>query len=53
MVSTTKLKVLLATPIYALCACWAKWAILMPAKSDLDDEYDFPQGRWAGQGGGE
>lgn len=28
---------------------WHDWAILMPAKIDLDDEYNFPYGRWAGQ----
>lgn len=51
MVFATKLKAVLTAPIHALCACWAEWAVLMPAKSDLDDDYDFPQGRWAGQGG--
>lgn len=29
---------------------WAEWAPLMPAKSNLDAEYNFPYGRWAGQG---
>lgn len=31
---------------------WESWAVLMPAKSNLDDEYNFPSGRWAGQGRG-
>ena len=29
---------------------YAEWAILMPAKSHLDAEYNFPMGRYAGQG---
>ncbi|PLB48706.1 hypothetical protein P170DRAFT_167226 [Aspergillus steynii IBT 23096] len=28
------------------------WAYLMPAKSHLSAEYNFPAGRWAGQGSG-
>ncbi|CEJ61061.1 hypothetical protein PMG11_09606 [Penicillium brasilianum] len=27
-----------------------KWAPLMAAKQDLDDEYNFPSGPYAGQG---
>lgn len=27
---------------------WDDWAVLMPAKSHLDSEYNFPAGRWAG-----
>lgn len=27
-----------------------KWGPLMAAKEDLDDEYNFPQGPYAGQG---
>lgn len=25
------------------------WAVLMPAKSHLDAEYNFPRARWAGE----
>lgn len=48
----TKLKTLFTAPIHALRSCFAEWVVLMPAKSDLDDEYTFPQTRWAGQGRG-
>lgn len=29
---------------------YADWAVLMPAKSHLDAEYNFPKTRYAGQG---
>lgn len=29
---------------------YADWAVLMPAKSHLDAEYNFPTGPYAGQG---
>ena len=32
-----------------LKAIWKKWEPLMPAKEHLFDEYNFPQGRYAGQ----
>lgn len=44
------LKHLLTVPVHAIRACFAEWAVLMPAKSREDEEYEFPQGRWAGQG---
>lgn len=36
--------------LHALRDRWATWAPLMPAKSHLSAEYNFPGGRWAGQG---
>lgn len=31
---------------------YAEWAILLPAKSHLDSDYNFPQGRPPGRAGG-
>ena len=47
-----KLRHIYSVPYRALAACFESWAILMPAKSHLDDEYTFPEARWAGQGRG-
>lgn len=47
---STKLRNLITAPIHAIRSCFAEWAVLMPAKSSLDDEYEFPRARWAGQG---
>ncbi|KAL4779278.1 hypothetical protein BJX76DRAFT_341291 [Aspergillus varians] len=33
-----------------LSAIKKEWAPLLPAKESWDDEYNFPPGRWAGQG---
>lgn len=44
----TKLKNLFS--IQKLREVYADWAVLMPAKSHLDAEYNFPKGRYAGQG---
>lgn len=49
---STKLRTLITAPIHAIRSCFSEWAVLMPAKSQLDDEYTFPQARSAGQGVG-
>lgn len=44
-----KIKSASAFTIEYLRDCWKIWVVLLPAKTHLDDEYNFPAGRYAGQ----